>query len=480
MNRLPLAALLVSPFLLGLNRPLAWAALALVMVLAWLRMAWQRRPLSLWPGSTRLRVLLALALGFTLLLPLLQLAGGPCAAIPSAAPCVADPERTWLALSLWSLLVFWFACLLSPLRPATGDLLKALALTGGVQALYALAVYFMGATPLFMAHVPHNEGVPIGGFPNRNHFAAFLYLCIFAGVALVLRLPADTGQGRAARWRLLLDQRMLWRLLIVLMVLALIATRSRAGNAGLLIGLAAGFAWLWLVERRRSRRAGRTLRLAFVGLVIGSVVLVDSVLIGSFVGLEQVQRRLVETSVQGEVRADINSILLAHPQLFTAIGHGSGSFLAAFEPLKTGIEPLLYVQAHNDYLQVLVERGWLGALLFATTLAMLCWLALRDGRSARGAEVRFAFVAATVALMVQAGVEYVTQVPAIWLAWLALAALAVTASSPARQPREMPPPPVAAAPFPRAAARPNQRNTPRLRARAAGNPVRPARIRKGS
>lgn len=450
MNRLPLAVLLISPFLLGLNRPLAWTAHALLMVLAWLHLVWQRRPVSFRPEAARLRMLLALATGFALLLPLLQLAGGTCTAIPSISPCATDPERTLLALPLWGLLLFWFAWLLSPVRPATDDLLKALAFTGGVQAMYALSIYFLGATPLFMTHVPHNEGVPIGGFPNRNHFAAFLYLCIFAGVALVLRLPADTGQGRAARWRLLLDQRTLWRLLIVLMVLALIATRSRAGNAGLLIGLAAGAAWLWLVERPRSRRAGRPLRLGFVGLVIGSVVLVDSVLIGSFVGLEQVQQRLAETSVQGEVRTNVNAILLAHPQLFTALGHGSGSFLAAFEPLKTGIEPLLFIQAHNDYLQVLVERGWVGALLFAATLLVLCWLALRGGRSARGAEVRFAFVAATVALMVHASVEYVTQVPAIWLAWLALAALAVTASSPARSRlvAGTPPPTPAAAPWP--------------------------------
>ncbi len=420
MGRLPLIALVVSPFLLGLNRPLAWVALGLLLLLGWLR-----RPVALWPATPGLRLLLALAAGFALLLPLLQLAGGTCSAVPSPWPCTTDPERTWLALPLWGLLLFWFAWLLSPARPSTDDLLKAVAISGSVQAAYGLALHFTGSTPLFMAHVFHNEGVPIGGFTNRNHFAAFLYLCIFATVALVLRLPADTGQGRAARWRLLLDQRLLWRLLIVLMVLALIATRSRAGNAGLLIGLAAGFAWLWLVERRRSARGGRPLRLGFVGLVIGSVVLVDSVLIGSFVGLEKVQQRLAETSLQTEVRVDVNAVLANHAQLFTPLGHGSGSFLAAFEPVKPADAPLLFIQAHNDYLQVLVERGWLGALWFALVLAVLCALALRGGRSGRGAEVRFAFVAATVALLVHAGVEYVTQIPAIWLAWLVLAALAV-------------------------------------------------------
>ncbi len=438
MTRLPFIVLIVSPFLLGLNRPLAWCALALIMLLMWLQRVWQQQPASLWPASPLLRTLLVLALIVALLLPLLQLVGGTCTSIPSVAFCSADPERTWLALPLWSLLVFWFAWLLSPMQPSTDDLLKALTIAGSVQAAYALALFFLGVTPWFMADVTHNEGVPIGGFTNRNHFAAFLYICIFSAIALVLRLPADTGTGRAARWRILLDHRMLWRMLIVLMVLALIATRSRAGNAGLLIGLGAGTLWLWIIERRRSQRAGKPLRFGFVGLVIGSVLLVDSVLIGSFVGLEKVQQRLAETSVQGEIRTDVNSTLMNHPELFTAGGHGSGSFLAAFEPIKTAKnEPLLFVNAHNDYLQVLIERGWIGALLFLVTLALLAWLALRGGTargpssgSSRGAEVRFAFVAATAALLIHASVEYVTQIPVIWLAWLTLAALAVRASQP--------------------------------------------------
>ena len=53
----------------------------------------------------------------------------------------------------------------------------------------------------------------------------------------------------------------------------------------------------------------------------------------------------------------------------------------------------------------------------------------------RGAEVRFALVAASTALLVHALVEYVTQVPAIWLAWLALLSLALRRSATRRRQR---------------------------------------------
>lgn len=358
-------------------------------------------------------------------LPLLQVAGGDCTAIPSGNPCAADPERAWLGLAHAALLFFWFLLLLYPGKVQTDDVLKALALAGGVHAAYGLVFFSLGWTPLLLDGVFRHEQVPTGGFPNRNHYAAFLYVCAFAALALVLRLPGDIGTGRAARWRMLLDQRVLWRLLVLLMVMGVIATRSRAGNAALVVGLVVGFLWLALVERRRASTGGQSLRLGFIGVVVASVLLLDALLVGAFVGLEKVTQRIEETSFAGEARGDVNQVLLGHPELFTVFGHGPGSFLQVFEPHKPPTLVARFDHAHNDYLQVLVERGWFGALLFAVALVWMLHSALRASNGDRGAEVRFAVVAATSALLMHATVEYVTQVPAIWLAWLALIAIAV-------------------------------------------------------
>ncbi len=429
--------LVLAPFLVGLNRPLVWSLWATVLAGVFLWQAFDRttpggrcddvrRPGE--PVDAGRIAMLTLAAAFAFGLPLLQLAGGVCTALPSSTPCVTDTERTWLSLVFALLLWLWFLLLTSPGRPAANKVLIALAFAGGAQAVYALGCVFMGVTPLFLEHVYRHQGVPTGGFPNRNHFAAFMYVCIFATIALILRLPGDTGSGRAGRWRLLLDQRLLWRLLVIVMVLALVATRSRAGNAAFLIGLVAGFAWLMLVERLRAH-SGRTqpLNWRFVALLLVSVVLLDTLLIGSFVGIDKVRERIADTTVQGEIRDNVNADLLAHPALFTAFGHGAASFEPAYARVKSADIGAHFDLAHNDYLQVLVERGWAGALLFAAALLLAGRQALRQqpNGSERGAEVRFALVAATVALLVQASVEYVTQVPALWLAWLALLALAV-------------------------------------------------------
>lgn len=431
------ALLLVpAPFLLGLNRPLAWTLWACLVVGAWLWRQVRHAP-RLANASTAMSgrtvkgagtVLPVLAILFAVCLPLIQLAGGTCQAIPSTAPCAADPEAAWLGLALSVLLMAWFGLLHGPIRPRTDDILKALALAGGIQAAYALAFHYAGWTPVFMEDVFRHEKVPTGGFTNRNHLAAFLYLSVFATVALILRLPADTGVGRAGRLRALLDQRMFWRLLVVIMVLAVIATRSRAGNAGLVIGLLGGLAWLLIVERRRAKKSSQPFRMQFVVVVVVSVLVLDAVLVGSLVGLDKVQQRIQETSLESEARGDINAALMANPQLFTPLGHGPGSFLPAFTPLKPPDIPLLFHMAHNDYLQALVERGLAGTVLFFLMILVLLSRALRRPPNHGGAEVRFAFVAGTLALLVHATVEYVTQVPVIWMAWIALACVALQPS----------------------------------------------------
>lgn len=414
--------LVAAPFFVGLNRPLAWTLYACLMLVA----LW--KPISsrqAWPGQPTL--LLTIAALFALGLPLLQLGAGICSELPSPTPCVAHSEKAWLSLVFALMLLLWVLLLLSPARPRTEQVLIALTLAGGIQAVYALTFFFLDLTPFFLEHTFRHTNAPTGGFTNRNHLAAFLYICIFAAIALILRLPADTGSGRAGRWRLLLDRRMLWRLLIVVMVLALIATRSRAGNAAFLIGLLAGFAWLMLIERRRGQAGAQALRWRFVILVVASVLLLDTLLIGSFVGLDKVQQRIADTSLAGELRFDVNSALLAHPELLTAGGHGAASFLPVFEYAKPPEIPLRFEQAHNDYLQVLVERGWIGALLFAATLLIAGWQVLFQSSQRVGStEIRFAWLAATVALLVHATVEYVTQMPAIWLAWSTLLVLGLS------------------------------------------------------
>lgn len=425
--------LLGAPFLLGLNRPLAWTLWAILAVAALYRLpAVRPGSIETSPISLLGMPLLALAGSFALLVPFAQLAGGSCSGIPSILPCVTDTEASVRSLAFVLLLLIWTWLLLGPGRPRTEQALLALAVAGGAQATYALGCHYLGITPLFMGHAFHHADVPTGGFPNRNHLAAFLYICIFATIALILRLPGDTGSGRAGRWRLLLDQRLLWRLLVVVMVLALVATRSRAGNAGLLVGLGAGFAWLMLAERR-GRGGKPAVSWRFASLLLASVVLLDTLFIGSFVGLDKVRQRLSDTAIASELRDDVNRVLLAHPELFTPLGHGASSFEPAFEAIKPASIPLHYNLAHNDYLQVLVERGWAGALLLMAALLLLARRALHRPASGRGAEVRFAWVAATAALMTHATVEFVTQTPALWMAWLALTALAVRAAADRRR-----------------------------------------------
>ncbi len=200
-----------------------------------------------------------------------------------------------------------------------------------------------------------------GIFANRNHFGLFIAIgCLIAPVWAFM-------DGNALRWRGPLAAG-----LIVLFVLTILATGSRAGM--LLGGLSLILA-LMLIGRRLRHQLSNAPRWVFPTLVVSGVMV-----IGGFIGLSfAVDRadaisRLITLEPGEDMRSRALPTVFAMISTYMPFGSGFGGFdpsfrvYEAFELLK----PTYFNQAHNDFLGIALDGGIFGIIVLAT--AIVWWL----------------------------------------------------------------------------------------------------------
>jgi len=299
----------------------------------------------------------------------------------------------------------------------------AIVATGVAQAFYG--------SLLHLARIDFDVlGMPIahsaqasGGYVNRNHLAGLLEMTLAVGIGLMIgQLDDRPSRGWRALLRdtatLLLSGKAMLRLLLVIMVVALVMTRSRMGNTAFFASLlAAGAIGLAL-----SRRAPRG-----TVLLIASLIAIDVMMIGAWFGVEHTVKRIADTTVQQveervEPGMDALKILADYP----VFGSGGGTFYTAFTRYRRAEIGAFFDHAHNDYAQFLGETGVLGAAtigLFALA-ALGCALAAQARRRdplARG--VAFGVVMGVVSIGIHSTVDFNLQIPANAFVFVVLLAL---------------------------------------------------------
>lgn len=276
-----------------------------------------------------------------------------------AQPFSLAPEATWRSFLA--------------LAPPAAMFVGALFLTGAQKRLMALtwlglaiASLVLGVlqmiggpdSPLYLYSIT-NPGAAVGLFANRNHNAALLYALLpFAAV-----FAAELRRGAMDRRAL---TALLAALYIPLAVIGVAATNSRAGIVLLAPALLGALAVAF--------RAGGLGRRWIVAALIGGVSLlaIGAVVIFNF---GPILDRFGALKSDSEIRLDAWPIVLKAAGQVLPFGGGIGSFETLYrsaEPL-TSVGPTYFNHAHNDYLEILLEAGWLGVTLLA---AFLAWLAM--------------------------------------------------------------------------------------------------------
>ena len=290
---------------------------------------------------------------------------------------------------------------------------------GVFQAVLGVILFSLGAHyKLAGAELIHDRVK--GSFVYHNHFAGYMELCLSVGIGLMLaHLGEKTYSGSGWRhwltnmFAFLLSPKMRLRLLLVVMVIALVLTRSRMGNAGffsamLIVGV------LSLILTRRSAPA-------MVALII-SLIVVDVVVIGTWVGLEKVVARVQETTLLTETGRTEESVeqretvalkTLSIIKDYPLFGTGAGSFYKVYFDYYPS-QPPFWDHTHNDYAEWASNHGLIGLVImgaFVLLTFIVSAVTLAKRRSAVPRGMAFGTLMAIVAIAIHSWVDFNLQLP---------------------------------------------------------------------
>ena len=319
----------------------------------------------------------------------------------------------------WLAIVALFAVVCNNLAyPGFWRRLAVVALANGAALALVGLLQFLSSPRHVLYWSWPSQGTVFGPFINRNHFAAYMNLCIGLALGVLLsgvsRGPMAARTSSAFEWQgavaaLLRPQVLGAGLALTVMLAATVISLSRGGLVALAVaGMVCLVLWCW-----RSRRYPRLWGLLLVG--VGPAALVV------WLALPAVSARLGTLwPGQGEEngRLKLWARLLPLWRDFPAWGTGYGT-LAYVEPL--GREPgqdrhIYYDNADNDYVQILVEGGTVGLVLavsivvFVVACAGRVFLRARDRRTA-GLALGSLFAWTTV--VVHSFFDYGLHVPAV-------------------------------------------------------------------
>ncbi|MFG0605983.1 O-antigen ligase family protein [Vibrio mimicus] len=397
------------PIPLGSNRPWAWslneiyaAALLLACVVAIPAPQW-------WQAIKRAKAILLPVALFTVWSwlqswPRLNLSADPGLVLISAVK------------SLHYLQI----CLIASLVIDTPHKVKMLATTmiasGVCQAFYAGVVLLLElhSSPIFS--LPLNQRAS-GSFVYHNHLANFLMLNLCLGFGLLI---AQLSHQTALGWKgtlkklmsLALSDKAFIRLGLVIMVIALVLTRSRMGNMAFFIALSIGCVLLLLFYRHKPKS---------IYILIVSLFVIDAFVVSHWFGLDKVRQRLVETSLESESRDDVVRYALQAIQDRPLTGFGNGTFYSTFPAYNQGNVALFYDHAHNDYVQFALESGLVATGLLGIMVLFCVWQAFRAFRLRSNATMRgigLGSLMAIIGMLQHMSVDFPLQAPATTLYFL--------------------------------------------------------------
>jgi O-antigen ligase len=308
--------------------------------------------------------------------------------------------------------IFIFFCLLLYLidtRQKLKWLVYTVLISALIQVIYGSFMILTGIEYSFFiskSALNSHIGSATGTFTGRNHLAAYLEMTLALGVGYMLTMLSS--KGRAHNWKglirqwaiLLLGPKARLRMLLILLCLGLVLTHSRGGNIGFFVSLGVTGLLFFLLARKKTRSTV---------IFLASLIILDLVIIGSWVGVSKVMNRLEQTALQTEVRDDVYLAALPMIESYLLTGVGAGNYFNVFPAYKFPQLSGYWNHAHNAYLEIMTEQGLVGFSLLAGVVLYSFFIAiqiLRKRRSSFACGMSFASLMGITALLIHSVVDF--------------------------------------------------------------------------
>ncbi|MCE2595098.1 O-antigen ligase family protein [Motilimonas cestriensis] len=397
------------PLPLGGNRPWIWSLneiflslLILLSLFSFTSEQWQtavnRARWVLWPVS--LFTLYSLVQWFSFKIPALTILAS------------VDPAQTWIQL-LKSISYIWLILLTALMVTNTKQLVilvSVMIFSGVLQGFYGAILVLGNIDPTPVFSLPLNSRAS-GSFVYHNHLANFLMLNLCLGFGLLVSQLQHSNHYNLKQaiinfFATFLTYKALLRMALVIMVIALVLTRSRMGNTAFFAALSIGSLLLLLFYKDKPKS---------LYILVSSIFVIDTLIVSTWFGLEKVKQRLVETSLNAETRDNVVEFALNAIVQQPWTGYGAGSFYSEFQRYIEHSIYIFYDHAHNEYIQFLFESGVIGtallgvAVLAALTISFHQFITRRDPLILG---IALACVMAIIGMLIHISVDFPLQAPA--------------------------------------------------------------------
>lgn len=350
----------------------------------------------------------------------------PMVAAKTPRPLSIAPARTWWGLGFASAFALYLIGASHALSSISAPrLVRLVVIVGIVVAVIGVYQGTSQTSALYGLYYPVNAGGRSGPFINKNHQAGWLVMVLSLTLGLIAGVVALGMRGVVPRWR----DRVLWfsstqgnvavllGFAAVTMAIGILTTQSRSGAIALVLALTV---LALLSGRRQPSNAKR--RVAFTSLVaVGLIALFTS---GS-----AVMSRLAGTAWGGEDRLAVWLDSWRILREFSLTGTGFNTYGVAMLHYQTVSDGFKFIEAHNDYLQLAVEGGWLlgiPAVLLIASLALEIRRRFREGKDdTRTYWARVGAVTGLLAIAFQSLVEFTLQMPGAAAMFATLLAIAI-------------------------------------------------------
>jgi O-antigen ligase len=317
-------------------------------------------------------------------------------------------------------LCYGMLCFLAGQTLLRGAQARSLALIfsiyGAALAGFALLQGISSNGRLYWIRLPRSGGWIYGPYVNHNHYAGLMEMLVPIPLVLSLtRLAPSRARATAAAFA-------------AVMVGTIFLSGSRGGMLAIVTELVILAALL--IKQKRGIRTAIGIGV-FMAIIIGLL---------TWVGGGELSRRIAtvgseHTELTGDIRSTINRdglhMFLKRPVL----GWGLGTFPVVYPEFRTFYTNFFVNQAHNDYLQLLVEMGLLGFGIMVWFLITLYRRAIRkigNWAGEIGGAVTLACLLGLSGILVHSAVDFNLQIPANAALFYVLCTVA--ASEPLAQP----------------------------------------------